>query len=254
MAASGKWDVVDNDAELMVFLEGTNWGSEGTRISLELQARDWPPCLLQFYRKLVCISMSQGYPVKLEFYFFDKEFASGTISNSPNKEDVGRYPLQAWGGQMPMDIVYPFTTCRLGETGRPVKCPAKAMDLLYHWNSVEGVGEYVRDSRDALANMPGKNGLPKEDWCIALPVVTQDRDFGDPRNSRLIEQGLNAEDLQLLGGYAEALHRDGYASFAKHLQDASCQRRQDSILRGDPFVGLAAGGGKVRDDKHPGMG
>eukprot|EP00439_Symbiodinium_sp_Y106_P040624 s5110_g4.t11 len=249
-----KWDVVDNDAELMVFLEGTFWRDEGARISLELQARDWPPCLLQFYRKLVCISMSHGYPVKLEFYFFGKDLASGTISNSPDKEDVGRYPLQAWGGQMPMDIVYPFTTCRLGETGRPVKCPAKAMDLLYHWNSVEGVGEYVRDSRDALANMPGKNGLPKEDWCIALPVVTQDRDFSDPRNSRLIEQGLNAEDLRLLEGYADVLHRDGYASFAKHLQDGSCQRRQDSILRGDQFVGLAAGGGKVRDDNHPGFG
>ncbi|CAE7248633.1 unnamed protein product [Symbiodinium sp. CCMP2592] len=249
-----KWDVVDNDAELMVFLEGTFWRDEGARISLELQARDWPPCLLQFYRKLVCISMSHGYPVKLEFYFFGKDIASGTISNSPDKEDVGRYPLQAWGGQMPMDIVYPFTTCRLGETGRPVKCPAKAMDLLYHWNSVEGVGEYVRDSRDALVNMPGKNGLPKEDWCIALPVVTQDRDFSDPRNSRLIEQGLNAEDLRLLEGYADALRRDGYASFAKHLQDGSCQRRQDSILRGDQFVGLAAGGGKVRDDNHPGFG
>ncbi|OLP99099.1 hypothetical protein AK812_SmicGene18380 [Symbiodinium microadriaticum] len=210
------WDVVDNDAELMVFLEGTNWGSEG---------------------------MSQGYPVKLEFYFFDKEFASGTISNSPNKEvqlrdhvkasraDVGRYPLQAWGGhepkrQMPMDIApclqrFQCSAAMKGQTMDrswavqfEYSLSNLRMDLLYHWNSVEGVGEYVsdilRDSRDALANMPGKNGLPKEDWqqpeCIALPVVTQDRDFGDPRNSRLIEQGLNAEDLQLLGGYAEALH------------------------------------------------
>ena len=91
--------------------------------------------------------------------------------------------------------------------------------------------------------LAGKNGLPKEDWqqperfntmhwsceaelhyvrrCIALPVVTQDRDFSDPRNSRpnsfkedfafrpsvssrLIEQGLNAEDLRLLEGHCSA--------------------------------------------------
>ncbi|CAE7747685.1 unnamed protein product [Symbiodinium pilosum] len=222
----------------MVFMQGSDWQREGTRISLELQTRGWPPCALQYYHKLVCISLTFRAPCKFEFFFFTKDSKSRTISN-----DHIHYPLQAWGGQMPLDVVYPFTMCRLGAAWRLVKCPAKPLELLHHWNTEEGTGagEYVRNGRAAMEYSPGTERLPEDDWCLALPVMTQDRDTGDTRNQRLLAEGLNSEDLRLLGGYARSLHRGGYASFAAHLQDAPCQRRQNRILQGDQFVGLSDG-------------
>jgi hypothetical protein len=43
-----KWDVVDNDSEIMVFLEPSDDVPQMVRkISRRLEAGGWPPCTLQ---------------------------------------------------------------------------------------------------------------------------------------------------------------------------------------------------------------
>ncbi|CAE7562240.1 unnamed protein product [Symbiodinium natans] len=163
------WDVVDNDAELMVFVGGsTTWQIEGTRLSLELQ---------------------------------DSE--SGTITNGKGEvEAITDIHSRHGVGEDPSKEFI------LSDSRRT----AERLELLYHWNSEEGIGEYVSQAlsqatsqfQDDSAALLGRSiqvlvhqldqffALSVDAArrsisairCIALPVISQDRDFSDPRNER----------------------------------------------------------------------
>eukprot|EP00913_Durusdinium_trenchii_P021571 g20270.t1 len=109
----GKQDVVDNDAEFMVFAEpGFDLLALHTRISVALEAAGWPPCTIEHQAKLVCLSLHLEIPLKLELYLFIKDVEKGVINkdiechpSAKSCEPPMAYPLQAWGGQMPLQIV-----------------------------------------------------------------------------------------------------------------------------------------------------
>ena len=108
---SGKQDVVDNDSEVMLFLEpGVDIPSWSRRISGLLEAEGWPPCELQTATKLVCFSLHLQVPMKVELYFFRKDVEQGIITGNMG----ANFPLQAWKGRMPMEIIYPMSLCRMG--------------------------------------------------------------------------------------------------------------------------------------------
>jgi hypothetical protein len=60
--------------------------------------------------KLVCFSLHLEVPMKVELYFFRKDVRQGIITGDMGKN----FPLQAWGGRLPLEIIYPFSSCRLG--------------------------------------------------------------------------------------------------------------------------------------------
>lgn len=74
--------------------------------------------------------------------------------------------------------------------------------------------------------------------CLALPVISEDRDPGDTRNQRFLDLGVAPEDLRLLESYARSLHRGGYASFFRHLQEEPCVERKAKIVKGDTHAGF----------------
>eukprot|EP00933_Yihiella_yeosuensis_P070828 TRINITY_DN78992_c0_g1_i1.p1 TRINITY_DN78992_c0_g1~~TRINITY_DN78992_c0_g1_i1.p1 ORF type:complete len:656 (-),score=96.25 TRINITY_DN78992_c0_g1_i1:74-2041(-) len=232
---SGKWDVVDNDAEVLVMLTpGETVDAVGLRISLFLEAKGWPPCINPHFQKLVCFSLQFEVPCKVEIYFAKQDpvkqiiFTDRTCFQEGNCTYRQAFPLQYWEGQMPMEIVFPYSSCRLGEAWRHALCPNNAVEMLRHWNS--GEYQHRRDKSKA-------EGVD-DDWCVALPVMSKDRDFGNKENMRLKQEGLSLEDLRLLQGYARALHWRGFASFYLHLRDLPCLRRQQQIISGGAQVGL----------------
>lgn len=108
--SENKTDVVDNDSEFMIFLEpDADVPSVSRNISLFLEADGWAPCYMQTDGKLVCMSLHLEVPMKVEMYFFRKNLEEKVITF--NGEDQ---VLQAWGGRLPLEIVYPFSQCRLG--------------------------------------------------------------------------------------------------------------------------------------------
>ncbi|CAK0866720.1 unnamed protein product [Prorocentrum cordatum] len=100
--------------------------------------------------------------------------------------DPGASPLQRWGGQLPVDVVFPLRQCRLGSPGARVSCPSRPVEMLQGWNS----NAYVQ---------------AKSDSCLALPVLSRARAYSDSRNERLMQEGLSPGDVRLLRGYLCAL-------------------------------------------------
>jgi len=256
--SDGKWDVVDNDAEVMLLLrEGEDASIIGRKISLALEARGWPPCTNPHYMKFVCFSLHWAVPCKTEIYFFNTDRQNGIVYKDRTCETPGactyskNFPLQFWDGQMPLDVIFPLKPCRLGLAWRHTNCPNKPLDMLRYWNTHAGLGEYERQSLvQPLSEDAGESGTSQSQasearradrWCVALPVMSKDRDSGDRRNAHLQQRGLEAEDLRLLWAYARALHRRGFVSFYQHLADWPCHLRQQRILSGETHDGLIAG-------------
>lgn len=154
---SGKRDVVDNDAEVMVILpEGRPLIDALRTISLGLEARGWPPCFYPHPRKGVCFSLRHAVPCKLELYFVsldneaDAIFAERTCAEDGDCEYHLVFPFQSWGGRMPLDVVYPRSRCRTGaDTRRQARCPHRPLELLRGWNQ----GEYQQQSKVSLRNL-----------------------------------------------------------------------------------------------------
>jgi len=374
----GKRDVVDNDAEVMVILgKETDLGEALKQLSLALERRGWPPCYIPHVRKGICFSLRHAVPCKIELYFVARDEDSGLIFAERSCSLASGlceyhpvFPFQQWSGQMPSDVIYPMTRCRVGSGGwHRVLCPHRPLEFLRGWNH----GEYrdqslvvdspnadrglcaglhacpratlhVRDRcwtlsaasepcaatcgalglsfaysraeeaepmvpkllgaqprRAQQAWMPLECYVAEEDrfhiaippseaspgvfsqwtlggdpvvwgkWafpgcrlscpcalpddeaarpavagqdsgggaCLALPVLSKDRDRSDERNIRLQREGMVREDLRLLAGYARGLHKQGFASFHAHLREAACVRRIAHILAGDPLAGLS---------------
>jgi hypothetical protein len=225
---SGKEDVVDNDAELMVLLDPKlDYFEVSTLISLGLEALDWPPCQNSHFRKMVCFSLRHKFPCKLELYFYAVHTSQGIIQQTRRCFPDGRCefdprasPLQRWGGQLPVDVVFPLRQCRLGSPGARVSCPSRPVEMLQGWNN----NAYVQ---------------AKSDSCLALPVLSKARAYSDSRNERLMQEGLSPADIRLLHGYARSLHAQGLASFHEHLRDEACVQRQRHIEAGDTHAGLS---------------
>eukprot|EP00928_Gymnodinium_smaydae_P011218 TRINITY_DN14167_c0_g1_i2.p1 TRINITY_DN14167_c0_g1~~TRINITY_DN14167_c0_g1_i2.p1 ORF type:complete len:201 (+),score=11.99 TRINITY_DN14167_c0_g1_i2:82-684(+) len=97
---------------------------------------------------------------------------------------------QHWKGRLPSGLLYPLRRCSLYNHSIP--CPARPIEVLRGWNA----GEY---------------DLPE--YCLAVPLLTQDRSSRDLRNSELARRGLTAADLMLLRRYALELDAAGFASF-----------------------------------------
>lgn len=246
--SEGKQDVVDNDAEVMIFLTNEwEFSAVGARLSLALEARGWPPCTNPHARKLVCLSMRHAIPCKLEIYAATKDFEQKVIYMSRQCSAPGQcqynptFPLQHWRGQMPLDIMYPLKQCRVGSLPVRTPCPNSPLSLLRGWNK----GEYEKQS--FVAQSKHANDGPaapasaskQETSCLALPVVSIDRDMGDKRNQDLNREGLTMLDLHLLHSYARELHKRGFASFYDHLHDPPCVRRQWRIFYGEPLAELS---------------
>eukprot|EP00435_Cladocopium_sp_Y103_P037254 s938_g9.t2 len=227
-----KWDVVDNDSEIMVFLEPTDDVPKMARkISRLLEADGWPPCTLQTGTKLVCFSLHLEVPMKVELYFFRKDLQQGIITG-----DMGNhFPLQAWGGRLPLEIIYPFSSCRLGSSWRTVACPNRPLEMLRLWNQSPGETEIFWVLQPNAFPEYVRAGFGQ---CLALPVISGDRDSGDARNQRFMTLGLVGEDLRLLEGYARALWKGGYASLLEELDSEPCLRRKEAILQGDSHAGF----------------
>lgn len=210
-----KRDVVDNDAELMVAVANASaMRPLGRRISRALQARGWPPCVGESVWKLSCFSLHRLVPMKLEIYPYVPDHAAGLVRS----ERSTQFPFQKWAGGLPWAVFYPLGSCRLGSRAWQVPCPRRPVAFLSGYND----GEYGSSS------------------CLAVPVLTKDRDAGDSRNVHLGEEGLNLEDLAHLAGRARVLDEQGFSSFHAHLHDPPCQSRASLILAGDGHSGLHA--------------
>lgn len=256
--SQGKEDVVDNDAEVMIILDHeSDLEVVGRHISLGLEALGWPPCTNPHPRKFVCFSLRHAIPCKLEIYAVAKDpvqqliYATRSCSAGGDCVYPPAFPFHAWDFHLPASVIYPMGWCRVGSASWSVPCPRMPMELLRGWN----VGEYEKQSAvpsGDTAVVPAKSAdtasATKNDLavpqapggsCIALPVVSKDRDMGDKRNQQLLRDGLTPEDLRLLHSYARSLHRQGFASFYRHLRDKPCLWRQRRILRGDPHIGLS---------------
>merc|ERR1711988_553501 len=106
-------------------------------------------------------------------------------------------------------------------------CPNKPIDLLLGWNE----REYVEQSSTHLS--PGHPLSTGSEACLALPVLTRDRDARDPRNQKLSTDGLTPKDLRLLHRYAGDLERRGFRSFHEHLRmSGACAQRQRQVSAG----------------------
>lgn len=245
--SDGKWDVVDNDAEIMLLLDHEeDLDTVGPRISLALEARGWPSCTNPHFRKYVCFSMRHDVPCKIEIYAATKDVKRHVIYSSRHCEAAGEcqyrggFPLQHWQGQLPMEVIYPLGRCRMGNLAQGVFCPHMPLELLSGWNQ----GEYGNQSFVAPVGGRGERRLAGAaagvaEVCLALPVLSRDRDGNDARNRRLQHDGLSPEDLRLLHGYARALERRGFASLLSHLRAMPCLWRQQRISMGDPHAGLS---------------
>mmetsp|Transcript_20957 Transcript_20957/g.45296 ORF Transcript_20957/g.45296 Transcript_20957/m.45296 type:complete len:619 (+) Transcript_20957:446-2302(+) len=256
----GKVDVVDNDAEVLLMLSPDEDVEQAVRrLSRSVEAKGWPPCFPGGPRKAVCFSMRHRVPSKLEIYFSRYDEDSDTLYLDRECEDgdctyTRGFPFQRWAGEMPGNIVFPLSTCRLGDAGS-VPCPHRPLKFLQGWNS----GEY--DEGDSLSNpAPGRHWATTTSSsttttttldqevnftdnagmsCLALPVLTKDRDYGDSRNRRLLHEGLLEQDIELLQSQAELFASLGYASFFHHLTEGPCRDRTARILAGDRFAGLS---------------
>jgi len=245
--SDGKWDVVDNDAEILIVLDHEDdLDIVGPSISLALEARGWPPCINPHFRKFVCFSLRHAIPCKMEIYAATKDVNLHAVFFSRSCTAVGMckysrgFPFQYWDGRMPIDIIYPLGRCRIGSGLQDIFCPNMPLELLRGWN----MGEYsnqsvVAFSKDLHRSQMWRGRLDFSKACLALPVLSKDRDRGDSRNQRLQRDGLSVEDLRLLKGYARALQRQGFASLYAHLQGAPCSKRQRRISKGDPHAGLS---------------
>mmetsp|Transcript_45952 Transcript_45952/g.80742 ORF Transcript_45952/g.80742 Transcript_45952/m.80742 type:complete len:646 (-) Transcript_45952:194-2131(-) len=251
----GKEDVVDNDAEVAIILgKETDFHSVTVQISLGLEARGWPACTNPHPRKLVCLSMRHHIPCKLEIYAFAKDdyehviFSTRTCSAN-QCEYYSTFPLQHWDGRMPAELIYPMQKCRIGDLKWSVPCPNMPLAFLRGWNR----GEYEKQSQvprlpDHLSRRKEKNSeiaaastssSSSSSNCLALPVISKDRDMGDERNQHLEREGLNMEDLRLLHNHARELHARGFVSFHDHLKDPPCIRRAWGIFYGETHFGMS---------------
>lgn len=202
----GKWDVVDNDGELMVILEGaqTLAGVLG-RISAALEARGWPPCLNPHDRKGVCLSLRHAVPCKLELYFVRRDDTAGVMYAERKCWTTGRpceyspvFPFQVWGGRLPLGIIFPLRPCRLGLGGlRQALCPHRPVEFLRGWNQ----GEYLESPAPLVASavaaqppvMEGEAG--GESGCPPNGIVLRSRCWilsgpSEPCNSACPRHGL----------------------------------------------------------------
>eukprot|EP00929_Paragymnodinium_shiwhaense_P103699 TRINITY_DN67380_c0_g1_i2.p2 TRINITY_DN67380_c0_g1~~TRINITY_DN67380_c0_g1_i2.p2 ORF type:complete len:243 (+),score=50.42 TRINITY_DN67380_c0_g1_i2:195-923(+) len=228
----------------------------GSRISLALEARGWPPCTIPHERKIVCFSLAHPFPIKLEIYVAFKDKAQDAIfaerSCVPGGECTYKpaFPFGHWNGRMPFNIVYPVSRCRVGAP-RDMACPNKPIPFLSGWASgeYEKLSAHPAPAKHANVSMATTTTtaaaeafqeVRNEGGCLALPVLSKDRDKGDDRNKVLEQKGLTAEDLDMLSGYAESLHQGGFASFKTHLQSGACVRRSESIMAGDRHAGLGS--------------
>merc|ERR1712013_278230 len=94
------------------------------------------------------------------------------------------HPLQSWGGRMPIEIIYPLVRCRVGDTRHFATCPYRPVELPSGWGDADG-GMYGADALRSQPDVP----------CLALPVLSADRDPSDNRNIRLQQDGLSLQDL-----------------------------------------------------------
>lgn len=244
--SEGKQDVVDNDAEVMILLNN-EWDFDPvtTRLSLALEAKGWPPCTNPHPRKFVCISMRHAIPCKLEIYAFTKDTKEGIIFTERSCSAPGEcqynptFPFQHWQGRMPLELVYPMKKCRVGSLLSHTPCPNLPLQFLRGWNK----GEYQRQSFVGDAVGGGTSPQPvaesKEASCLALPVVSKDRDMGDVRNQKLEREGLTMLDLYLIHSYGRVLHTRGFSSFHEHLKAPACVRREWRIFYGEPRAELS---------------
>merc|ERR1711879_451039 len=95
----------------------------------------------------------------------------------------------------------------------------------------------LRSAAQAITSKEAKEA--KETSCLALPVVSKDRDMGDKRNQELDREGLTMHDLYLIHSYARELNKRGFASFYDHLHDPPCVQRQWRIFYGEPRAELS---------------
>merc|ERR1719265_2406104 len=223
----------------------------GARMSLALEAKGWPPCTNPHPRKFVCLSMRHAVPCKLEIYAFTKDprenviFTTRSCSPDGSCEYNPTFPFQYWQGRLPVDLIYPMKKCRVASLSDQTPCPNKPLQFLRGWNR----GEYQRQSfvapsptelaQASESPQAAAQSSKNEESCLALPVVSKDRDMGDVRNQELNREGLTMLDLYLLHSYARALHARGFASFHEHLKAPACVRRQWRIFYGEPRAELS---------------
>lgn len=106
--SDAKLDVVDNDSEIIILQDpAVDVKTTSRHISRMLEADGWPPCEMQTAYKLVCFSLQLEVPMKLELYFYQKDVQKGILTGPL---------LGGWGEGMPLEIIYPFSSCRLGSS------------------------------------------------------------------------------------------------------------------------------------------
>jgi len=221
----GKIDSTDDDLEFMIGVqEEDTWPRLAGQIETRLLRKGLQACYLQIsepsdkYRHrlrpdtLTCGSF-QPYSIAVELrsYIVQDGFAfQHTLRDVPGcAKNTRPLPLlcftyelpyfQHWHGKLPLRLVYPFTNCLLFQ--RTVPCPARPIEFLLGWNG----GEY---------DLSG--------YCLAVPLLTQDRTPRDPRNVDLAERGLSSNDLTLLQDRARQMHSMGFASFWPQWSSGVC--------------------------------
>jgi len=101
-------------------------------------------------------------------------------------------PLQHWRGELPLRLLRPFGLCR-GPGGASLPCPRSAVAVL----SLLNEGEHAAGGAS----------------CLAFPFITGERQADDERNWRLLDEGLDTRDLDMLVRFSHGLASHGFASF-----------------------------------------
>lgn len=223
--ADGKVDCTDDDLEFMVGVRaGGDWQVLSSLLEFQLTGAGFQNCIIAVsepnnaYRRrlrsdtLVC-GFYDTYAISLELrsYIVGPGFAyQHALHDIPDcAESSARRSflcfahelpyLQAWKGMLPLELLYPLRQCQL--YNHTVPCPADPVAILRGWNG----GEY---------ELPG--------YCLAVPLLTDDRKREDPRNQLLAREGLSALDLRLLQHYARGLDAAGFASFLPQWKEGGC--------------------------------
>eukprot|EP00929_Paragymnodinium_shiwhaense_P077513 TRINITY_DN39910_c0_g2_i1.p1 TRINITY_DN39910_c0_g2~~TRINITY_DN39910_c0_g2_i1.p1 ORF type:complete len:521 (+),score=65.80 TRINITY_DN39910_c0_g2_i1:186-1748(+) len=233
----GKVDVVDRDIDFMVRVYNVGqWLSISSNITSRMLRKGWTSCALHphalapfwqgQYVVLKCMKTSPYYHVAdfEAFMVHDRRLVVGTAScdrqeavaeknrklaallkeshctvekaKNSLRECVLCAGPSTWLAGIDLHVIYPLARCKAYDTSVP--CPRHGHLYLDKMN-------------------------PKKS-CMALPVLTGDRNPRDPRNVRMEHDGITRADVEVLRKRAAELDEEGFSSFVTALDSWRCKK------------------------------
>jgi len=149
----GKFDMVDDDIDFMVGVKTeTDWIVLVPRLLASLTSKGWADCVLSSTEqhlesrrmdRLRCFKggLLSRFLIKVDLHscIVMKEdgvaFNHKWVDKETGQLSYGGYPFEAWGGLLPLNLIYPLNRCKC--YNRVLSCPNKPVALLKKWNNYE---------------------------------------------------------------------------------------------------------------------